>query len=220
MWTKSGDSNQGHDSIEHVIVSLLDSGLSIFHHSFVDEEVDPDLFSALITATSVQQKLQSDSNDRILQEQFQIERYTASVCHGEYLAGIIVGSGSVNNEVMNRFLKFLASFEEEYKFILKKAWNGDRSFFDHKWALNQLKENLARPAEGLQLHQNAMQKAENARQIRLVLLLKRYTHGNAVPKNELIQLIGDDLQIHAKQAEDYVNDLVSVGILSERFQKR
>ncbi|MFW9932183.1 MAG: hypothetical protein ACFFDR_05950, partial [Candidatus Thorarchaeota archaeon] len=119
MKGKIGKDKQKQKEIQHVIVSLLESGLSIFHHSFVNEKIDPDLFSALITATSMQQKFSSTSTDRVLQEQFQIERYTANVCHGEYLAGIVVTSSTVNPEILNRFLKFLALFEEEYKFLIR-----------------------------------------------------------------------------------------------------
>ncbi len=214
MAGKSRDRKHEQREIDHVIVSLLDSGLSIFHHSFVQEEIDPDLFSALITATSMQQKFSSESTERVLQERFQIENYTANVCHGEYLAGIMVASSSVPQEVLTRFLKFLASFEEEYKFLLRN-WHGDRTFFDQSWALDQLMQNLAESGQGLQLQADAMQKAESAIHIRLTLLIKRHEQEHVFSKEHLLSLLSEELQIPNSQAISHINDLVNLGIISE-----
>jgi len=214
MTRQKRELNQKHGGVQHIILSLLDSGLSIFHHSFIDEEIDPDLFSALITATSMQQKFSSNSNERALQEQYQIEKYVAHVCHGEYLAGIIVTASAVGTEIFDRFMKFLALFEEEYKFLLRN-WYGDRTFFDQSWALDQLESSLFSPLEGYQLVSDAMEQAANARQLRLILLIQRYKHSDTFSKNHLIQLIGDDLQIQESTAERYVEELKDAGIIVE-----
>lgn len=214
MASKIRTIEQKKQEIDHVIVSLLDSGLSIFHHSFVDEDIDPDLFSALITATALQQKFNTDSSDRVLHERFQIERYTASVCHGEYLAGIIVTSSSVPEDLLTRFLKFLASFEEEYKFLIRN-WHGDRTFFDQQWALEQLMQNLEDTKQGYRLQHDAMQRAESAIQIRLALLIKRYEREAVFSREQLLALLSEELQIPESHALGHIDKLVEVGIIAD-----
>ncbi len=207
-------SKQKQKDIEHVILSLLDSGLSIFHHSFVEETIDPDLFSALITATSLHKRVDGYSTERIFQEQFQIEKYNAHVCQGEYLAGIIVTSSYVASEDLNRFLKFLALFEEENKFLIRN-WHGDRTFFDQSWALSQLEESLFASEGVYRLVDNAMRKAGNARQIRLILLIQRYEKANSFSREHLIQLLEKELEIPSSLAEEYINELEEEHIISD-----
>jgi hypothetical protein len=193
---------------------MLDSGLSIYHHSFVAEDIEPDLFSALITASSMQMKLETAPEQRILQEQFEVEEYVSQVCYGEYIAGIIVSSDGVSQAILTRFLKFLALFEEEYKFIISK-WHGDRSFFDQEWATEQLLEHLRAPKGGMRLSDDAIHKAENAKQIRLVQLIKRHVKKEAFSKDLLIELIEENLLISTSEAETYIDELINSKIFSQ-----
>ncbi len=197
---------------DHVIVSLLDSGLSIFHHSYTDQEIDPDLFSALVTATSLTDKVRRGNQAQDMHEVFEVEEYTAHMCHGEYLAGIIVSSRPVQDTTIRRFVKFLSSFEEEYAFIIKN-WHGDRTFFDQGWALNQLEAALNETEERYGLSEDAMGLTTNARQIRLVLLIQRYGNEREFDMPSIQGAIESTLQVSSSVAKEYLSELEAVGIV-------
>lgn len=197
---------------DHVIVSLLDSGLSIFHHSYADTEIDPDLFSALVTATSLTDKVRRGSQAQDMHEVFEVEEYTAHMCHGEYLAGIIVSARPVQDITIRRFVDFLSSFEEEYAFIIKN-WHGDRTFFDQGWALNQLEASLNETGEKYKLSENAMGLTTNARQIRLVLLVQRYGNEGEFDMPSIQEAIESTLQVPSTAAKEYLSELEAMGIV-------
>jgi hypothetical protein len=198
---------------DHVIVSLLDSGLSIFHHSYTDKEIDPDLFSALVTATSLTDKVRRGSQAQDMHEVFEVEEYTAHLCHGEYLAGIIVSARPVQDTTIRRFVRFLASFEEEYAFIIKN-WHGDRTFFDQGWALNQLEASLNGMEENYRLSEDAMDLTRNARQIRLVLLVQRHGNMGEFNMSTIQGAIESTLQVPSSVAKEYLSELEAAGIVT------
>lgn len=197
---------------DHVIVSLLDSGLSIFHHSYADTEIDPDLFSALVTATSLTDKVRRGSQVQDMHEVFEVEEYTAHMCHGEYLAGIIVSARPVQDTTIRRFAKFLSSFEEEYAFIIKN-WHGDRTFFDQGWALNQLEASFNETEEKYRLSEHAFGLMTNARQIRLGLLIQRYGNEGEFDMPSIQEVIESILQVSSDTAKEYLSELEAAGIV-------
>ena len=53
---KDSESSDLHQ-VQHIIISLSSSGLALFHKSFSGKEIEPDLFSALLTALSLMTKI-------------------------------------------------------------------------------------------------------------------------------------------------------------------
>jgi hypothetical protein len=204
---KSSDLHQ----IQHIIVSLSNSGLSLFHKSF-SGDIEPDLFSALLTATSL---LMRDDGFHSLSGQYEsyaVDDKIATICQGEYLAGILIGDKPVVGEIVQRLENFITAFENEYGFILHN-WHGDRTFFDQDWADYQLMEFMVEQGTTYILSSTAMQSLENARQIRLVLLIKRFAGGHSFSIERVSNLLVTELDIPKDNAMNFLKDLREKGII-------
>lgn len=197
--------------IQHIIVSLSSSGLSLFHKAF-SGEIEPDLFSALLTATSL---LMRDDGTKSLvgeYETYQVDEKVATICQGTYLAGIMISDIPVPRNLMQRLEKFISTFEGEYGFLLNN-WHGDRTFFDHDWANYQLMECMVSDSEQYILSRKATEKLSNARQIRLVLLIKRFAGENAFSLERVSDLLVDELIIPKQDAMKFLSEMISDGII-------
>ncbi|MDF1539880.1 MAG: hypothetical protein P1Q69_13350 [Candidatus Thorarchaeota archaeon] len=204
---KSSDLHQ----IQHIIVSLSSSGLSLFHKSF-SGEIEPDLFSALLTATSL---LMRDDGSNPLTgkyEIYQVDEKTATICQGIYLAGILISDAPVANHLVQRLEKFITAFEEEYGFLLNN-WHGDRTFFDQDWANYQLMECMVSESSSYRLNMKAMEILKNARQIRLVLIIKRFAGESAFSLESVSDLLVQKLIIPKQDAMEFLSELEANGII-------
>jgi len=204
---KSSDLQQ----IQHIIVSLSSSGLSLFHKSF-SGEIEPDLFSALLTATSL--LMRDDGSHSIvgMYETYEVDDKVATICQGSYLAGILISDRPVVGEIVQRLERFIMAFESEYGFLLQN-WHGDRTFFDQDWADYQLMECMVGQGTTFTLSTSAMQTLDNARQIRLVLLIKRFAGSNPFSMDSVSSLIENELDIPKESAAEYLQDLQNKGII-------
>ncbi|MHA2423453.1 MAG: hypothetical protein ACXAEF_01615 [Candidatus Thorarchaeota archaeon] len=205
--TKSSDLQQ----IQHIIISLSSSGLSLFHKSF-SGEIEPDLFSALLTATSLLMRDDGSSSLAGQYESYEIDDKTATICQGTYLAGMLISDKPIVNEIVQRLERFITAFEEEYGFLLKN-WHGDRTFFDQDWADYQLMECMIAQESNYSLSSTAMRNLDNARQIRLVLLIKRFAGSNTFSIESVSDLLVNELDIPKEKAMEYLEDLQNKGII-------
>ncbi len=204
---KSSDLHQ----IQHIIVSLSSSGLSLFHKSF-SGEIEPDLFSALLTATSLLMKDDGSGPLTGKYETYQVDEKTATICQGIYLAGMLISEAPVAKELMERLERFITTFEEEYGFLLNN-WHGDRTFFDQDWANYQLMECMVSSSANYRLNVKAMDMLSNARQIRLVLLIKRFAGENTFSLESVSDLLVDKLIIPKQEALEFLSELETNGII-------
>jgi len=198
--------------IQHIIISLSSSGLSLFHKSFFGS-IEPDLFSALLTATSL---LMRDDGSHSLIGQYEIYEVgdkIATICQGSYLAGILISDKPVMKEIVQRLERFIMAFEDEYGFLLQN-WHGDRTFFDQDWADYQLMECMVGERVVYTLSTTAMQDLDNARQIRLVLLIKRFAGDNTFSIESVCDLLVTELDINKDDALEYLVDLQNKGIIT------
>ncbi len=195
-----------------MIVSVIQSGLSIFHETFSLTPIDPDLFSALLTAIFFAKRAQEPYYTERDYETYDIDHHTVHICYGEYLAGIAVSDGPVEDLFMKRLKGFVIAYESEYGLLLTN-WDGDRSFFDHEWASRQLREHLG-PAQTLyRLHEQGMERTTSARQIRLVLLIRRFAGSESFSLESMNELLTENLIITKESASEYLQDLEQLGII-------
>lgn len=199
-------------SFHHVILSLIESGLAIFHQSFSDREIEPDLFSALLTAFTLSKRFQDLDKTPAEYETFHIDDNVAKMCYGRYLAGIVVSDEEVDDVIMDRLEKFITVFEDEYEFLLKN-WHGDRTFFDQEWTAVQLREFLFEEGAAYRLHTDAMALTMNARQIRLVLLIQRFAGEGNFSRDELTSIMVQKLQVTEEDIQEFLVDLETHGII-------
>ena len=199
-------------TVTHIIVSLIESGLSIFYKPFTDNEIDPDLFSAVLTAYSIIEDVHGSQGLDLDHETYAVEDQVAHICHGNYLAGIAVSSGPVERQFMVKLKKFITAYENEYGFLLT-TWDGDRSFFDHEWADIQLEEYLNPKASRYRLHERPLSLSSNARQFRLILLVRRFVGSDPFSLNTLKNLLMRELDVPEYIASDYLSDLENKGII-------
>jgi len=199
--------------IQHIIISLSSSGLSLFHKSF-SGEIEPDLFSALLTATSLLMRNDGSKSLTGEYETYQVDEKTATICQGTYLAGIMISDvdAPVAKDLMQRLERFISAFEEEYGFLLNN-WHGDRTFFDQDWANYQLMECMVSDSSNFRLNKKAMDMLNNARQIRLVLLIKRFAGENAFSLESVSDLLLKELIIPKKEAMEFLSELEANGII-------
>jgi len=210
-----GSRSSQKSQIQHIILTLIDSGLAVFHQAFSNEIIEPDLFSALATATSLRKKLHGDFEKISDNQIFQVEHYTANMCYGRYLAGIVLSDAPLEAKPMVRIKKFIMTFEDEYEFLLIN-WHGDISFFDQDWASTLLDQYLS-PLELIyRLHSDAMNRSENGRQIRIILLIKRFVGKSDFNLEALARLIIEELQIPENHAESFLSNLEKQGIIIPR----
>ncbi len=198
--------------VQHIIVSLIESGLSIFYKPFVKEEIDPDLFSAILTVYALVEEVHGSQGVNADHETYPIEDHTANICYGDYLAGIAVASGPVEDQFMVKLKKFITAYENEYGFVLT-TWDGDRSFFDHEWADIQLQEYLSPKETMYRLHERPLSLSENARQFRLILLVRRFVGSDSFSPDTLKDLLMRELDIPEYIANDFLSMMEDKGII-------
>ncbi|MHA1576165.1 MAG: hypothetical protein ACTSU3_02275, partial [Candidatus Thorarchaeota archaeon] len=180
--------------LRHIILTLIESGLTVFHQTFSDEIIDPDLFSALITAISLGRRMDDGLGDKSENEVFEVERQKANLCYGKHLAGIAISETPLDTEFMTRLKEFINTFETEYEFLLVN-WHGDITFFDQQWASTLLISYLSPPERVYRLHADAMRNSENGRQVRVILLIKRFVGDSKFNIDVLQRLIIEELQV-------------------------
>jgi hypothetical protein len=206
------DSTQTTQTVLHIIVSLIDSGLSIFYKPFVEEEIDPDLFSAILTVYSLVEEVHGGQGVNMDHETYPVEDHIANICYGDQLAGIAVARGTVEDQIMVKLKKFITAYENEYGFVLT-TWDGDRSFFDHEWADIQLQEYLSPKETMYRLHERPLSLSENARQFRLILLVRRFVGSDSFSPDTLRDLLMRELDISDYIANDFLSMLEDKGII-------
>jgi hypothetical protein len=206
---RDGDTTQ---TVQHIIVSLVESGLSIFYKSFVEEIIDPDLFSAVLTAYSCIEEVHGSQGLDLDHETYVIDDHVTHICYGKYLAGIAVASGAVEDGYMNKLKNFITAYENEYGFLLT-TWDGDRSFFDHEWASIQLREYLNPKETMYRLHERPLSLSSNARQFRLILLVRRFVGSDLFSLDTLRELLIRELVVYDHIANDFLVELANEGII-------
>jgi hypothetical protein len=195
-----------------VIVSVIQSGLSIFHETFSPTPIDPDLFSALLTAIFFAKRFQEPYYSERDYETHDIDHHTVHICYGNYLAGIAVADGPVEDVFMKRLKGFVTAYENEYGLLLTN-WDGDRSFFDHEWASRELRDHLGPTQILYRLHDRAMEQTTSARQIRLVLLIRRFASTEHFKLETVRNLLTENLVITEESAGEFLDELVQLGML-------
>lgn len=198
--------------VQHIIVSLIESGLSIFYKSFVASEIDPDLFSAVLTAYSFIQEMHGGQGVNMDHETYIVEDQVAHICYGSYLAGIAVARGAIEDQFMVKLRKFITAYENEYGFLLS-TWDGDRSFFDHEWADIQLKEYINPKETRYKLHERPLSLSSNAQQFRLILLVRRFVGSDSFSPDTLRNLLMRELDVTEYIANDFLAMLENKGII-------
>ncbi len=198
--------------IRHIIISLIDSGLSLFYESFSEDPVDPDLFSALFTAITLSNRAESKTDSKSTHDIYDLEDYVIHICYGEQLAGIAIADGIVDNKTMEQLTQFVKVYESEYGLILTN-WDGDFSFFDHEWASSQLSEFITFKGITYRLHDNALQRAKNGRHIRIIHLLRRSASTDLYSIEDICKLLVDSFEIQSATALEYVSDLEQHGMI-------
>ncbi len=206
---------ENHSNVSDIILCLSTSGLSILHLSFSNEEIDPDLFSALLTAISIaksQSELSASSEDAGV---FSIDNKTATICYGKYLAGIIIGNDRADDVILIRLKQFIEYFESEYEFILRN-WHGEQTFFDYEWASQQLLDFLNGRSESAiyQLQSIALHTLQNARHIRLIQLIQRFAPSGNFNFDEACIHISQKLDIPLQFAVDSIMELEKLGLIA------
>lgn len=201
-------------NVHSVIISQISSGLSLFNVSLTDEEIEPDLFSALLTAIVL---ARSQSNPEFHSKQhltLRIDDMTSTICYGTYLAGIIISKRDIDDIILLRLQRFIEYFETEFEFILNN-WQGDRTFFDHEWASQQLLDFLTTKKERTtySLHPRALRLASNAKQIRMIQLIRRLAINNLFNLEEICTQISKELDIPLEFVIDQFSELEKVNIL-------
>ncbi len=198
--------------VQHIIVSLIESGLSIFYKSFAASEIDPDLFSAILTAYSFIEEMHGGQGLNMDHETYIVEDQVAHICYGNYLAGIAVARGAIDDQFMVKLREFITAYENEYGFLLT-TWDGDRSFFDHEWADIQLREYLNPKETTYRLHERPLSLSSNARQFRLILLVRRFVGSDSFSPGTLRELLMRELDLTEYVANDYLSELEDKGII-------
>ncbi|MFQ5833308.1 MAG: hypothetical protein ACE5H4_11435 [Candidatus Thorarchaeota archaeon] len=198
--------------VKDIIVSVIQSGLSIFHESFSTDSIDPDLFSALLTAIFFAKKVKGSHDSELVYESHEIDSHLVHICYGDYLAGIAVAEGAVDDRFMRRLKGFVTTYENEYGLLLTN-WDGDRSFFDHEWASRQLKEHISPPRPMYRLYERAMERATSARQIRLVLLIRRSASLDTFSFDSMSKQLSESLVIPEETASEYLLELEQLGMV-------
>ncbi|MFX1416749.1 MAG: hypothetical protein ACFFC0_08040 [Promethearchaeota archaeon] len=198
--------------VKDVIVSVIQSGLSIFHEAFSPSPIDPDLFSALLTAIFFAKRAQEPFYSERDYETHDIDHHTVHICYGNYLAGIAVADGPVEDIFMKRLKGFVIAYENEYGLLLTN-WDGDRSFFDHEWASRELRDHLGPTETMYRLHERAMEQTTSARQIRLVLLIRRFASADHFKLETVRGLLTENLVISEESASEFLTELVQLGMI-------
>jgi hypothetical protein len=108
--------------------------------------------------------------------------------------------------------KFITAYEDEYGFLLT-TWDGDRSFFDHEWAEIQLEEYLSPKDTLYRLHEQPLSLSENARQFRLILLVRRFVGSDSFSPGTLRDLLMRELDVPNYIASDFLSMLEDKGII-------
>ncbi len=194
--------------VQHIIVSLIESGLSIFYENLYGDSIDPDLFSALFTAASLVRRVEGGSSS--VYEIYHLENQMAHICYGTHLAGIAVSNGPIAETFMGQLKLFVDAYEVAHGILLTN-WDGDRSFFDHEWASRLLREYIGTTRILYRLHDQAMERTTNARQIRLVLLIKRHMKSNTIELDSILRCIVDELIIPLETAKILLSELETSG---------
>ncbi|MFW9890267.1 MAG: hypothetical protein ACFFER_18945 [Candidatus Thorarchaeota archaeon] len=205
------ETGTAHD-VQHIIVSLIESGLSIYYKSFVAGEIDPDLFSALLTAYSFVEELHGGQSLNTDHETYAVDEHVAHICYGDYLAGIAVARGDVEDQFMVKLKNFITAYENEYGFLLT-TWDGDRSFFDHEWAEIQLREYINPRETKYRLHESPLSLSTNAQQFRLILLVRRFVGSDSFNPTILKELFMRELDVTEYTANDFLTMLENRGII-------
>lgn len=198
--------------VKDVIVSVIQSGLSIFHEPFSPNPIDPDLFSALLTAIFFAKRVQEPYYSERDYETHDIDHHKVHICYGDYLAGIAVADGPVEDMFMKKLKGFVTAYENEYGLLLTN-WDGDRSFFDHEWASRQLRDHLGPTQTLYRLHERAMEQTTSARQIRLVLLIRRFASADRFKLETVRDLLTENLIISEESASEYLSELEQHGMI-------
>lgn len=204
--------NQMSHKVQQVIVCLIDSGLSIIHQSFEATSIDPDLFSALLTAHALMRRGEKYTGESLEPETYEIDEQVATMCYGRFLAGIAISDGPTDEKTMSRLMEFVQEFEDEYEYLLRN-WSGDRTFFDQEWALRQLRDALMAIETDYRLHERAMSMTTNARQFRVVLLIRRFAGNEGFNMEALESLLIRELDVPQQHAQDYLSDLEVGGLI-------
>lgn len=205
------ETDTAHD-VQHIIVSLIESGLSIYYKSFVAGEIDPDLFSALLTAYSFVEELHGGQGLNTDHEIYPVDEHVAHICYGDYLAGIAVARGDIEDQFMVKLKNFITAYENEYGFLLT-TWDGDRSFFDHEWADIQLREYINPKETKYKLHESPLSLSSNARQFRLILLVRRFVGSDPFSPTILKEILMRELDVTEYAANDFLAMLENKGII-------
>lgn len=211
-YKKIEDRSSQNLEIRHVILTLIDSGLALFHQTFSNEIIDPNLFSALVTAISLGRRVNNDSEEECKNETFEVDRHNANICYGKYLAGIAISDTPLDSKLMTRLKKFIKAFEIEYEFLLVN-WHGDISFFDQEWASTMLSQYLYPSELMYRLHTDAMNRSDNGRQIRGILLIRRFVGKSDFELSSLQRLIMKELQVPEGDADEFLTNLEVQGII-------
>jgi hypothetical protein len=213
MWSHRQDTITDYTArVKDVIVSVIQSGLSIFHETFSPTPIDPDLFSALLTAIFFAKRFQEPYYSERDYETHEIDHHTVHICYGDYLAGIAVADGPVEDVFMKNLKGFVTAYENEYGLLLTN-WDGDRSFFDHEWASRELRDHLGPTQTLYRLHERAMEQTTSARQIRLVLLIRRFASTERFKIETVREMLTENLVISEKSAGEFLDELLQLGIL-------
>ncbi len=198
--------------VKDVIVSVIQSGLSIFHESFSADPIDPDLFSALLTAIFFAKRVKGSYQSERAYETHEIDSHLVHICYGDHLAGIAIAEGIVDDRFMRRLKGFVNAYEDEYGLLLTN-WDGDRSFFDHEWASRLLKEHISPEKPRYRLHDRAMERSMSGLQIRLVLLIRRFSSQDTFSIDAMSKVLSENLVIPENTTTEYLSELEEHGMI-------
>ncbi len=205
------------NDIHSVIISQISSGLSLFNISLTDEDIEPDLFSALLTAIVLARSQSNPEFDCRQHMILKIDDMTSTICYGTYLAGIIISKKNIDDIILLRLQRFIDYFESEFGLILNN-WQGDRTFFDHEWASQQLLDFLTAKKQKLEysIHPKALQLAFNAKQIRMIQLIRRFALGNLFNLEDICAQIAKELDIPLELVVNIFSELEQNGIIQSQ----
>ena len=115
--------------IRHFLLLLLDEGLTLFYQPFAAKAVEPQLFGALISATSAFYSEGSSPVGYRIPQDLDVRGYRLSASYGGLVTGVLLHQGCVSEKIVGGVERFVELFESQYRLVVTR-WSGDTRLFN------------------------------------------------------------------------------------------
>lgn len=115
--------------IKHVLVFLIEDGLTIFHQQLTSQSIDPQQMGGLIWAISASKAVKDGCEGCVFPEDLHLEGFNVTAKVGSVVATVLLHDEVLPLTIGGKLLQFNGAFEKEYGHVLKN-WAGRLRLFD------------------------------------------------------------------------------------------